>query len=259
MALEKPFKVELRNVGMKYVSMDGETEALKAVNFSITEGEFLSIVGPSGCGKSTLLSIISGLIQPTSGEVFVDGRPLTHASYKTGYMLQADYLFEWRTVWQNVMLGLEVRNELTKENKERVEKLLQDYGLFEFRHRYPQDLSGGMRQRVALIRTLAIDPEILLLDEPFSALDYQTRLFLEEEMTNILRASGKTVILVTHDISEAISMADRVAVLSRRPATIKSIFDIQLTCVQHTPLKTREAPEFRAYFKAIWEELDIHV
>lgn len=255
----KPYKVELNNVGMNYVSIEGETKALDKLSLSINKGEFLSIVGPSGCGKSTLLSIISGLIQPTSGKVFIDGKPLTHAYQKTGYMLQADYLFEWRTVWQNVLIGLEVRNELTQDNVARVEQLLQDYGLHEFRDRYPKELSGGMRQRVALIRTLAIDPDILLLDEPFSALDYQTRLFLEEEMTNILRSSGKTVVLITHDIAEAVSMADRVVVLTKRPATVKSIIEIELTCEQRTPLKTREAPEFRNYFKKIWEELDIHV
>lgn len=252
--------VDVQNVGMKYQSLNGEINALEDISFSVKKGEFVSIVGPSGCGKSTLLSVISGLIKPTHGKVFIDGEEVTKTSHKVGYMLQKDYLFEWRTIYQNVILGLEIRKILTPENREHALKLLKTYGLYEFKDKYPSQLSGGMRQRAALIRTLAVKPEILLLDEAFSALDYQTRLAVTEDIYSIIKNEGKTAIMVTHDIAESISMSDRVIVLTRRPAVIKSIHSIEFAdCPNRTPLKCRDAPNFRQYFNTIWRELDVHV
>lgn len=244
---------------MKYQSLNGEIHALKDISFSVDKGEFVSIVGPSGCGKSTLLSIISGLLAPTSGMVLIDGEKVTGTSKKVGYMLQKDHLFNWRTILGNVLLGLEIRGEVTPESREYALNLLRSYGLYEFKDKYPEQLSGGMRQRAALIRTLATKPEILLLDEAFSALDYQTRLAVSEDIYKIIKKEGKTAILVTHDISESISMADRVIVLTKRPATIKNIHKIEFSCNNRTPISCRDAPEFRHYFNRIWKELDIHV
>jgi NitT/TauT family transport system ATP-binding protein len=233
--------------------------AIENIEFHVEEGEFISIVGPSGCGKSTLLSLISGLIAPTAGDISINGRSINGTSEEVGYMLQKDHLFEWRNILENVLLGLEIRQSLTTEAKEYVIQLLKTYGLYEFIHKYPDQLSGGMRQRAALIRTLATRPEILLLDEAFSALDYQTRLAVTEDIYGIIKKENKTVILVTHDIAEGISMADRVVVLSKRPATIRNIHQINLSCETRTPLCSREAPEFRRYFNTIWKELDVHV
>ncbi|MGC7871044.1 ABC transporter ATP-binding protein [Desulfosporosinus sp. SYSU MS00001] len=244
---------------MKYQSLNGEITALKDIGFSVQDGEFVSIVGPSGCGKSTLLSIISGLLSPSSGTVWLSGEKVTGTSGKIGYMLQKDHLFNWRTIWQNVMLGLEIRKAVTQEAKERARILLKTYGLYEFKNRYPDQLSGGMRQRAALIRTLVTDPQILLLDEAFSALDYQTRLAVNDDIYSIIKKENRTAILVTHDISESISMADRIIVLSKRPGMVKNIHEIKLSCSNRTPLTCREAPEFRHYFQEIWKELDVHV
>ncbi|HHW58025.1 MAG TPA: ABC transporter ATP-binding protein [Clostridia bacterium] len=243
--------VSLKNISFQYHTLEGETEALKNISFDVYEGEFVGIIGPSGCGKSTLLSIISGLLKPSTGSVEVNG--------KIGYMLQRDHLFEWRTIWQNVILGLEIQKILTQESKRYVEELLVKYGLREFKNYYPNQLSGGMRQRTALIRTLALKPDILLLDEAFSALDYQTRLAISDEVYKILKNEQKTAIIVTHDISEAIAMCDRIVVLSKRPAYIKRIYTISLTCDDYSPIGRRKAPEFREYFNSIWKELDIHV
>ncbi len=251
--------VQVKDIVMKYHSLEGETTALRNISLDVFQGQFISIVGPSGCGKSTLLNIIAGLVKPTQGTVFVNDRPVQGVSSQVGYMPQTDQLFEWRSIWKNVLLGLEVQNKLSAETRESVRVLLNKYGLWDFRNSFPRQLSGGMRQRAALIRTLAIDPEILLLDEAFSALDYQTRLAVSDEVKEIITQEGKTAILVTHDISEAISMADQVVVLTKRPGTIKSIHKIVLTCKEHTPIKNREAPEFRDYFNRIWKELDIHV
>ena len=251
--------VEVHNVGMKYQSLNGEITAIENIDFSVREGEFVSIVGPSGCGKSTLLSIISGLLPSTSGTVLLCGEKVSGTSPKIGYMLQKDHLFDWRTIYQNVILGLEIRKTLTPEAKEQALKLLRTYGLYEFKDKYPNQLSGGMRQRVALIRTLVTDPQILLLDEPFSALDYQTRLMVNDDIYAIIKQENKTALLVTHDISESISMADRVILLSKRPGTIKSIYDISLDSENRTPLLSREAPEFRHIFQEIWKGLDVHV
>ncbi|HWQ40698.1 MAG TPA: ABC transporter ATP-binding protein [Desulfosporosinus sp.] len=251
--------VEVHNVGMKYQSLNGEIMALENIDFSVRDGEFVSIVGPSGCGKSTLLSIISGLLAATSGTVSILGEKVTGTSLKIGYMLQKDHLFDWRTIYQNVMLGLEIRKAVTAEAKEHAIKLLKTYGLYEFRDKYPNQLSGGMRQRVALIRTLVTDPQILLLDEAFSALDYQTRLVVNDDIYAIIKKENKTAILVTHDIAESISMSDRVVLLSKRPGTIKNIYEIKLSCESRTPLASRETPEFRYFFQEIWKGLDVHV
>lgn len=251
--------VRVEHVGMKYQSVNGEIDAIQDVSFTVKKGEFVGIVGPSGCGKSTLLSIISGLLRPSQGKVFINDEEVVKTSEKVGYMLQKDHLFDWRTIYQNVILGLEIRKNLTNENKEYVLHLLKTYGLYEFKDKSPKQLSGGMRQRAALIRTLAVKPEILLLDEAFSALDYQTRLAVTEDIYSIIKSEGKTAIMVTHDISESISMSDRVIVLTKRPATIKNVYEIDLGCPNRTPLKCREAPKFRKYFNAIWKELDVHV
>lgn len=240
--------VEVKNLCKTYQAENGEIEALKDINFEVKEGEYISIIGPSGCGKSTLLSIIAGLESKTSGDIYING--------KIGYMLQKDNLLEWRTIYKNVLLGLEIQNTNTPENKEYVENLLKKYGLYEFKDKYPTQLSGGMRQRVALIRTLAIRPKVLLLDEAFSALDYQTRLMVTEDIYKILKNENITAIMVTHDISEAISMSDRVIVLSHRPATVKKIYNINFEMENRTPLNCREQPKFSKYFNLMWRELE---
>ena len=246
--MEKKSIVRIQNISKTYQAENGEVEALKGINFDVKEGEFISIIGPSGCGKSTLLSIISGLESKTNGEVYIDG--------KVGYMLQKDNLLEWRTIYKNVLLGLEIQKALTEENKKYAIELLKKYGLYEFRNKYPTQLSGGMRQRVALIRTLAVRPNILLLDEAFSALDYQTRLMVTEDIYKILKDENITAIMVTHDISEAISMSDRVIVLSQRPATVKNIYNIEFDIENRTPLNCRESPKFSKYFNLMWKELE---
>ncbi|MCW3490833.1 ABC transporter ATP-binding protein [Dethiobacter alkaliphilus] len=251
--------VKIKNIGMRFHSPEGETAALKDFSLDIYPGEFISIVGPSGCGKSTLLNIVAGLIRPTEGEVVVNGKKVLGPTPMVGYMPQSDQLFEWRTIWKNVLLGLEVQNKINPETLEFVRRLLQRYGLYEFRNAYPSQLSGGMRQRAALIRTLAINPKILLLDEAFSALDYQTRLVVADEVKEIIVQEKKTAVLVTHDIAEAISMANRVVVFTKRPGTIKNIHDVVLSCEVNTPIKCRDAVEFKDYFNTIWKELDIHV
>ena len=243
--------VSLQDISLRYHSISGETPAVSHLDLTVESGEFISIVGPSGCGKSTILSMLAGLLVPSEGKLEVNGN--------IGYMLQKDHLLHWRNIRSNALLGLEIQKKLTPENMAYVESLLEQYGLGEFKEHFPWQLSGGMRQRVALIRTLAVRPDILLLDEPFSALDYQTRLRVSDEIGSIIRQEKKTAILVTHDISEAISLADRVIVLTRRPATVKSVFPIQLSIGKHTPMQAREAPAFKDYFNAIWKELDVHV
>ncbi|MET0016370.1 ATP-binding cassette domain-containing protein [Oscillibacter sp.] len=249
--------IALEHVALTYQSPDGEIEALRDVSFEMEEGEFVSIVGPSGCGKSTLLSLISGLEPPTGGQILVDGKPVTTPSGRVGLMPQRDQLFEWRTIWDNVTLGLELQKVRDPAQYERVRALLEQYGLGAFAEKRPSQLSGGMRQRCALIRTMATQPRILLLDEPFSALDYQTRLSVSADIHAIIRQEHKTALLVTHDISEAISLSDRVVVLSRRPAVVKSIHDLgELRDLQ--PMARRDAPSFRTFFNSIWKELDVN-
>lgn len=243
--------VEVQNLNMNFYTLDGELQVLKNVNFKVEEGKILALLGPSGSGKSTLLNILTKLLKPTSGDVRIKG--------KIGYMFQRDHLLEWRTIMENIRIALEIQNKLTAESKYQIEKLLKSYDLWEFRNRYPRELSGGMRQRVALIRTLSIDPEILLLDEPFSSLDYQTRILVSDDISKIIKRENKTTILVTHDISEAISMADEVSVLSKRPASIKSSYKINLTLNEEkTPLSARKAPEFKDYFNLLWKDLDVY-
>lgn len=253
-----PF-LEIKNLSYIYHSLSGETKALNEVNFDVNKGEFISIVGPSGCGKSTLLSLIAGLLTPSEGSIHIENKKITNTSNKVGYMLQKDHLFEWRTVYKNITLGLEIQNKYTKENLAYIDDLLKLYSLYDFKDRYPSHLSGGMRQRVALIRTLALNPELLLLDEPFSALDYQTRLAVSDDIGTIIKNENKTAILVTHDIAEAISMADRVIILTKRPASIKKIIPIELSIDNRTPFNSRGAKEFGDYFNSIWKELDIDV
>ena len=252
--------IELRHISKNFHEPASETSALKDISFSVVEGEFLSIVGPSGCGKSTLLSIISSLTPPSGGQITIKGQAADSAAgnpVSIGYMLQRDHLFEWRTILQNVYLGLEIQQKSTEENRRYAESLLDRYGLGDFKHHRPNQLSGGMRQRAALIRTLAVKPDVLLLDEPFSALDYQTRLQVADAIYSIIKRENKTAILVTHDISEAVSMSDRVVVMSARPAIVKRIFDVNFNAPGRTPMKVREQPEFKDYFNAIWKELDI--
>lgn len=250
--------LELKNISFAYHSMSGETPALSDINFTIEEGEFVAVVGPSGCGKSTILNLISGLVKPESGSIFVKGEPLEESGLNIGYMLQKDHLFEWRTIYRNVILGLEIQKKLNQKTRENVEEMLKTYGLDEFRDARPSQLSGGMRQRAALIRTLALEPALLLLDEPFSALDYQTRLSVSDDIGQILKEQKKTALLVTHDISEAISMADKVVVLTSRPASVKSVIPIDIRIPDRTPMTSRNAPDFKIYFNQIWKELNSH-
>ncbi len=250
--------IEVLKLSMTYQSPDGELEALREVDFRIPDGTFLSIVGPSGCGKSTLLSLIAGLEKPTAGRVLLGGEPVIGPTNKIGFMPQRDQLFDWRTIWKNVLLGPEIRGENTTERQDMVSELLTQYALTAFRESQPSQLSGGMRQRCALIRTLAVKPEILLLDEPFSALDYQTRLAVSADIARIIRETHKTAVLVTHDISEAISMSDRILVLTHRPGRVKSIHMLD-GMRDVPPLQRRALPEFQALFNTIWEELDVNV
>ena len=236
------------NVSMHYHSKQGETVALKDVNFSVNEGEFVAIIGPSGCGKTTLLSLAAGLLAPTKGKVVSGERTL-------GYMLQKDELFPWRTIEKNIYLPLEINHTNTPENRNRALSLAEKYGLAQFLKNYPSSLSGGMRQRAALIRTLSVDPDVLLLDEPFSALDYQTRLNVCDDVYKIIREEQKTAILITHDISEAISVADKIFVLSRRPATV--VAEHAISFPENEPLKRRENKEFSRWFEILWKELNV--
>ena len=243
--------LELQNISHSYHSNEGETPALKNLSFTLNKGEFISIVGPSGCGKSTLLSIITGLLTPEQGTIQLHGQNL-------GYMLQKDHLLEWRTIFKNVILGLEVQHTLTSEKKEKAYELLAKYGLKDFANAKPSELSGGMRQRAALVRTLILEPDLLLLDEPFSALDYQTRLEVADDIGQIIKREGKTAILVTHDLAEAVSMGNRVIVLTARPGSIKTIISLTFPPEYNTPLLRRKTVEFNHYFQTIWKELNEH-
>lgn len=249
--------LEVKNISKKYQNKEGEVQAIKDVNFQVEEGEFISIIGPSGCGKSTLLSIIAGLEEKSTGKIYIEGEEREEISNEIGYMLQRDCLLEWRNIFSNTIFGLEVKGKKDEQSKKYVDNLLKKYNLYDFKDKYPSELSGGMRQRVALIRTLAVKPKILLLDEAFSALDYQTRIMVTNDIYSILRKEKITAIIVTHDISEAISMSDRVLVLSKRPGTIKSEHKIQFDIENRTPLNCRESPEFSKYFNTLWKELGV--
>lgn len=248
--------LELSNIDYIYHTKEGETKALSNISFTLSKGEFVAIVGPSGCGKSTLLSLICGLLVPSGGSISFMGHPLQSKDIlNMGYMLQKDHLLEWRTIASNVQLGLEIQHKMTPENLAYSSRLLETYGLADFAAKRPSELSGGMRQRAALIRTLVLRPELLLLDEPFSALDYQTRLNVSNDIGTILRQEHKTAILVTHDLSEAISMGDRVIVLSHRPGTIRSIIPVSFE-PDLTPLEKRNDSHFKSYFNLIWKEFN---
>lgn len=242
--------VKVVNLTKDFYTKEGEMQVLSNISFTLFQGEILSLLGPSGSGKSTILNILTKLLEPTSGSVTINGT--------VGYMFQKDYLLEWRSIMDNITLGLEIMHKKNdKKSMERIERLLKTYGLWDFRNMYPKELSGGMRQRVALIRTLSVDPDILLLDEPFSALDYQTRLMVNDDVYKIIKNENKSVILVTHDISEAIAMGDKVAVLSKRPSTIKNEYKIDLSMEEEkTPFKCRKVPKFQTYFDLLWKELD---
>lgn len=235
-----------------YHSKEGVVVAIEDISLDIKDGEYVAIVGPSGCGKSTLLNIIGGIDSKSGGDIQMsDG-------IKVGYMLQNDCLFPWLNILDNCLLGLKIKGNLNEENINYVKELLNTYGLSDFMYKYPNSLSGGMRQRVALIRTLALRPDILLLDEAFSALDYQTRLVVSDDVYNIIHGTGKTVIMITHDIAEAISMADRVVVLTNRPAKVKKIYDIEMEN-KSNPIENRKCREFSKYYDMIWKEIDYHV
>ena len=242
--------LETLNIRKDYITINGTTEAIKDISMKIKKGSIITLVGPSGCGKSTLLSILAGIDKQTSGKIIKDEKTVV------GYMLQQDALFPWLTIYENAILGLKIKKMATKENKEYVKKLLNEYKLGDFLNAYPKELSGGMRQRVALIRTLALKPDILLLDEPFSALDYQSRLKISDDVYKIIKKENITAILVSHDIAEAISMSNQVLVLSKRPCTIKNIYNINLTN-QSTPIENRKAKEFASLYNDIWRDLDV--
>lgn len=264
--LTHPVRVENRiridQVSLRYFTPKAEILALSDISLTIEPGEFVSLIGQSGCGKSTLLSIIAGILPPSEGSVHVGEQLVTTPSPRIGYMLQQDYLFEWRTILDNALLGAQIQGRNMRVARDRAAHFLEKCGLSRFLDQYPKALSGGMRQRVALARTLTTDPDVVLLDEPFSALDSQTRLAIADEVVDVLRAEGKTVVLVTHDIGEAISMTDRVVVLSRRPGRIKSEHAIRFASVPNgrpTPFEVRALPEFNTYFNTLWDELDVHV
>ncbi len=243
----------IKKLSKIYHTNKSEIPAIKDLNLNIKEGEFVAIVGPSGCGKTTLLSILCSLEEKSQGEIIY-----TQGKQKMGYMLQNDTLFPWLNILDNTLLGLKVEKNITKENIQKVTKLLETYGLKDFIKKYPNNLSGGMRQRVALIRTLATNPDILLLDEPFSALDYQTRLAVSDDVWKIIKKEKKTTIMITHDIAEAISMADRIIVLTNRPAKVKSIYTIEMKNKQ-SPINNRKQKEFQYYYDKIWKDIDINV
>ncbi len=244
--------LKIENLRKSYHTKNNETLAVENFSYSLSNGEFIAIVGPSGCGKSTILSILCGLENKSGGTIQIKD------DCSIGYMLQQDSLFPFRNILDNCLLGLEINHKLNKNTKQKVIELLSTYGLKDFIYSYPEQLSGGMRQRVALIRTLATNPDILLLDEPFSALDYQSRLAVSDDVYNIIKKEKKSAIMVTHDLAEAISMADKVIVLSERPSKIKKIFDIKLSN-KSTPIENRKAKEFSKYYDEIWKEIDFHV
>ncbi|MDE7439948.1 MAG: ABC transporter ATP-binding protein [Clostridia bacterium] len=240
--------LKFENITYTYHTKEGETTAVKDLSFTVEDGQFVSVIGPSGCGKTTILSLAAGLLAPSSGEVIRGGGEF-------GYMLQRDALFPWRSVEKNIFLPLEVKKRNTPEMREKAIALAEKYGLKDFLKKSPNQLSGGMRQRVALIRTLSAEPDILMLDEPFSALDYQTRLEVCDDVQGIIKGEKKTALLVTHDISEAIALSDKVVVLSARPARVVAEHMIEFG--DGSPKKRRECPEFSQTFEILRKELGI--
>mgnify|MGYP002523229591 FL=1 len=247
--------LRLENVSYSYMTKSGETKAVKELNFAVKKGEFVAVIGPSGCGKTTVLSLIAGLIKPTGGKITLSGKEVLSPGGSVGYMLQRDELFNWLTIEKNALLPLEIKKAKTKESALYVNTLLDKYGLKDFKKKYPSELSGGMRQRAALIRTLSFKPDLLLLDEPFSALDYQTRLSVCDDVYSIIRKENKTAVLVTHDISEAISLADKIIVLSSRPATVAHTHEFNFD-KSLTPILRRKDENFGKRFDLLWRELD---
>ncbi|MCJ8012582.1 ABC transporter ATP-binding protein [Paenibacillus sp. KQZ6P-2] len=248
--------VELQHITHVYVSRREASLALDGLDLRVYPGEFVSLVGPSGCGKTTLLSIIAGLIKPTKGGVFVFGRKVEGTSPEVGYMLQQDYLFPWRTIFENASIGLELTGHLDDKHLAKTSSLLEEMGLEGVRNQYPQQLSGGMRQRVALVRTLSTDPGLMLLDEPFSALDYQTKLQLEDLISETLRERNKTAILVTHDLSEAAAVSDRIILLESHPGKIRRTFEVPEHIRLARPMLAREQSGFNELFHEIWREME---
>ncbi|SFA91921.1 NitT/TauT family transport system ATP-binding protein [Lentibacillus halodurans] len=246
----------LDHVSHHYFSNRNYTKALDDISFTVKEGEFVALLGPSGCGKSTILSIIAGIIRHTAGEVYVNGQPLHKAELDIGYMLQQDYLFPWKTIIDNILIGPKIRHNQSKATRERALGLLSQVGLSDITEHYPDSLSGGMRQRVALVRTLITNPEILLLDEPFSALDYQTKLKLEDLIWDLLRIYSKTSVLVTHDIGEAIAMSDRIILMDANPGSIAKTFEVPLELRNETPFLVRRHPKYQILFDKVWAKLN---
>ena len=246
--------LSIKELKLIYHTKTTETLAIKDVSFDVDEGEFVSMIGPSGCGKTSVLSLIAGLIERSGGAITFLGEDIKAQSKKIGYMLQKDCLFEWRTIEKNLILPLEISGLKTAENIAYVKELLKKYKLDEFAKYYPSQLSGGMRQRAALIRTLATKPDLLLLDEPFSALDYQTRLAVCDDVYRIIRQENKTAILVTHDITEATSLSDKIIVLSERPSVVKSVYTTDFDKAL-SPLERRESPGFSKWFETLYKEL----
>ncbi|MEN1970298.1 ABC transporter ATP-binding protein [Lentibacillus sp. N15] len=246
----------LEHVSHLYFSKKSYTKALDDISFSMKEGEFVALLGPSGCGKSTLLSIISGIIKQTAGDVLLEGKPLRESSMAIGYMLQQDYLFPWKTIIENVLIGPKIRHDKTNETTKKALELLDEVGLTDVAESYPSSLSGGMRQRVALVRTLITDPKILLLDEPFSALDYQTKLKLEDIVSDLLKSYKKTAVLVTHDIGEAISMSDRILLMKSNPGAVANVFEVPIELRNEQPFFVRRHPKYQPLFDSIWEALN---
>lgn len=244
--------LRIKELSKNYLTKKQVICALKKIDLNVNENEFIILVGPSGCGKSTILSIIGDLEKKSGGKIEYKKKNI-----KVGYMFQEDALFPWLTVLDNCLLGLNIQNEITKDNIKYVKKLLDKYGLSAFEKSYPKELSGGMRQRVALIRTLALKPDILLLDEPFSALDYQTRITVSDDVFKIIKEEKKTAIMVTHDIGEAIAMADKVVVLSNRPAVVKNVYEIKMDN-KSLPSENRKNAMFNFYYNDIWKDLDYY-
>jgi NitT/TauT family transport system ATP-binding protein len=248
-----------RHVGKTYGDDDDANPVIGDISFSLKAGEIVSLVGPSGCGKTTLLNLMSGLVRPTRGDVLWHGKPVTDVPKGIGYMLQKDMLMSWRTTLANVTLGLELTGMRRAEREQKAHAMLRKVGLGPFHGYYPSALSGGMRQRVALARTLVTDPEVILLDEPFAALDFQTKVVLESDMAKLVRSEGRSVLLITHDVEEAVSLSDRVIVLTHRPSRIKAIHDIPLQGDRSDMMATRDAPGFAALVREIWSELDVRM
>lgn len=251
-------RVEVKGVSMWFDTRDGQAQALRDVNLTVLDQEFTCIVGPSGCGKSTLFNIIAGLLEPSTGQVLVDGTPIRAGmAGRLGYMQQKDLLIPWRTILHNVTIGLEIQGRPSEESREMAIKYLKMFGLERYASSYPASLSGGMKQRVALIRTLVMGQEIILMDEPFQSLDYPTRVALEAELLEMVKELKRTVLFVTHDIEEAVSIADRIYVLSKGPGTVRDVRTIRLNMKRESPIDARKSPEFHEHYSAIWSQLEV--